>query len=53
MPLLLRHEDVLSCITMAEAVEAVELGLKDEAAGALMQPQRHNLRFGPEGRDWR
>jgi ornithine cyclodeaminase/alanine dehydrogenase-like protein (mu-crystallin family) len=36
---------------MQEAIEAVELGLKDQAAGALMMPQRHNLRFGEQGKD--
>ena len=51
MPILLPHDDVYRCISMAEAIDAVELGLRDEAAGALMQPQRHNLRFGPDGRD--
>lgn len=51
MPLLLRHEDVISCCSMHDAIEAVEMGLKDEAAGALMQPQRHNLRFGEGGKD--
>lgn len=51
MPILLRHEDVLRSITMADAIEAMAVGLRDEAAGAVMAPHRHNLRFGAEGRD--
>lgn len=51
MTVLLRHEDVLRCVTMLDAIEAMDVGLRDEAAGAVMAPQRHNLRFGPEGRN--
>jgi ornithine cyclodeaminase/alanine dehydrogenase-like protein (mu-crystallin family) len=43
MTLLLRHEDVLSAVTMADAIEAMELGFREEGEGTVQQPPRTNI----------
>jgi ornithine cyclodeaminase/alanine dehydrogenase-like protein (mu-crystallin family) len=48
--LFLRHEDVLASITMAEAIDAVELGFMEEGNGDVQQPPRLNIPIGdPKG----
>jgi ornithine cyclodeaminase/alanine dehydrogenase-like protein (mu-crystallin family) len=38
--ILLRHEDVVDILTMAEAIEAVRAGFREQAAGQAQVPQR-------------
>jgi len=54
MALLLRHDDVCALVSMADAIEAMELAFAEEAGGAATLPQRINmsarkgwLRVGP------
>jgi alanine dehydrogenase len=41
--LILRHEDVLSAVTMVDAIAAVERGFREEAEGGVLQPPRINI----------
>jgi alanine dehydrogenase len=41
--LILRHEDVRASVTMADAIEAMEIGFREEAEGGIQQPQRTNI----------
>jgi alanine dehydrogenase len=41
--LLLRHEDVRASVTMADAIEAMEQGFREEGEGGVQQPQRTNI----------
>ena len=43
MVLILRHEDVRASVTMADAIEAMEIGFREEAEGGIQQPQRTNI----------
>lgn len=46
MVLLLKHEDVLASVTMADAIEAMERAFAEQGEGAVTQPQRLNTRAG-------
>ena len=46
MVLLLRHEDVLASVTMADAIEAMELAFKEEGEGGVTLPARINMKAG-------
>jgi ornithine cyclodeaminase/alanine dehydrogenase-like protein (mu-crystallin family) len=41
--LFLRHDDVRASVTMADAIEAVEAGFREEGEGGVDQPQRTNI----------
>src|SRR6202045_5150376 len=43
MVLVLRHDDVRACVTMRDALEAMELGFREEGEGGVQQPQRTNI----------
>jgi alanine dehydrogenase len=43
MVLFLRHVDVRACVTMKDALEAMELGFREEGEGNVLQPQRTNI----------
>ena len=49
MVLLLKHDDVLASVNMADSIEAMEIGFKEQAGGGLIQPPRLNLRAGEPG----
>jgi alanine dehydrogenase len=50
MCLLLRHDDVRASVTMADAVEAMEFGFREEGEGGVEQPPRINITIGqPKG----
>ena len=50
MVLMLRHDDVRQSVTMADAIEAMELGFGEEGEGGVQQPQRTNIRIEqPQG----
>lgn len=46
MVLVLSHDDVCAAVTMADAVEAMERGFREQAEGHVVQPQRLNSRAG-------
>jgi ornithine cyclodeaminase/alanine dehydrogenase-like protein (mu-crystallin family) len=46
MPLLLRHDDVLASVTMADAIVAMEGAFREQGEGKVLQPQRTNIRVG-------
>ena len=41
--LLLRHDDVRAAVTMADAIEAMEAGFREEGEGGVQQPARTNI----------
>jgi ornithine cyclodeaminase/alanine dehydrogenase-like protein (mu-crystallin family) len=41
--LLLSHDDVCASVNMADAIEAVELGFREEGEGGVQQPPRTNI----------
>jgi ornithine cyclodeaminase/alanine dehydrogenase-like protein (mu-crystallin family) len=43
MVLILRHDDVRAAVNMADAIEAMEAGFREEGDGAVLQPQRTNI----------
>jgi len=43
MVLVLRHDDVRTAVTMADAIEAVQTGFREEGEGGVQQPQRTNI----------
>jgi ornithine cyclodeaminase/alanine dehydrogenase-like protein (mu-crystallin family) len=50
MVLLLRHDDVRASVNMADAIEAMENGFREEGEGGVHQPQRTNIAIGePKG----
>jgi ornithine cyclodeaminase/alanine dehydrogenase-like protein (mu-crystallin family) len=50
MVLVLRHDDVRMAVTMADAIEAVQTGFREEGEGGVQQPQRTNIVITePEG----
>lgn len=50
MVLVLRHDDVRAAVTMADAIEAMESGFREEGEGGVQQPQRTNIAIGePKG----
>ena len=50
MVLVLRHDDVGAAVTMADAIEAMESGFREEGEGGVQQPQRTNIVIGePKG----
>ncbi len=46
MTLLLTHDDVQNSITMADAIEAMEVGFREEGEGGTALPQRINIKAG-------
>jgi ornithine cyclodeaminase/alanine dehydrogenase len=46
MVLLLRHEDVLASVSMADAIEAMELAFREEGEGGVLLPPRTNMKAG-------
>ena len=46
MTLLLRHEDVCASVTMADAIQAMEDALREEAEGGVILPPRTNMKAG-------
>lgn len=46
MVLLLRHEDVLASVTMADAIDAMELAFREEGEGGVLLPARINMKAG-------
>ena len=46
MVLLLRHEDVLASVTMADAIEAMEGAFREEGEGHVLLPARINMKAG-------
>jgi ornithine cyclodeaminase/alanine dehydrogenase-like protein (mu-crystallin family) len=44
--LLLIHADVVSSLTLAEAIEAMETTFREQGDGCVVQPQRLNARAG-------
>jgi ornithine cyclodeaminase/alanine dehydrogenase-like protein (mu-crystallin family) len=46
MPLLLRHDDILASVTMADAIVAMEDAFREQGEGKVLQPQRTNIRVG-------
>ncbi len=50
MVLVLRHDEVRAAVTMADAIEAMESGFREEGEGGVQQPQRTNIVIGePKG----
>lgn len=50
MVLVLRHDDVRTSVKMADAIEAMEDGFREEGEGGVQQPQRTNIVIGePKG----
>ena len=50
MVLVLRHDDVRAAVNMADAIEAMETGFREEGEGGVVQPQRTNIVIGePKG----
>jgi alanine dehydrogenase len=50
MVLILRHDDVRAAVNMADAIEALEAGFREEGEGGVQQPQRTNIVIGePKG----
>jgi alanine dehydrogenase len=50
MVLVLRHDEILAAVTMADAIEAMEAGFREEGEGGVQQPQRTNIVIGePKG----
>ena len=50
MVLVLRHDDVRASVKMADAIEAMEDGFREEGEGGVQQPQRTNIVIGePKG----
>jgi alanine dehydrogenase len=50
MVLVLRHDDVRASVNMADAIEAMEAGFREEGEGGVQQPQRTNIVIGePKG----
>lgn len=50
MVLVLRHDEVRAAVGMADAIEAMELGFREEGEGGVQQPQRTNIVIGePKG----
>jgi ornithine cyclodeaminase/alanine dehydrogenase-like protein (mu-crystallin family) len=50
MVLILRHDDVRASVNMADAIEAMEDGFREEGEGCIQQPQRTNIVIGePKG----
>jgi len=43
VPLILNHDDVCASISMSDAIEAVELGFREEGDGGVQQPPRTNI----------
>jgi alanine dehydrogenase len=43
VPLILSHDDVCASVTMNDAIEAVELGFREEGDGGVHQPPRTNI----------
>jgi len=43
MVLVLRHDDVRVSVNMADAIEAMEAGFREEGEGGVQQPQRTNI----------
>jgi alanine dehydrogenase len=41
--LVLRHDDVRASVTMANAIEAMEFGFREEGEGGVQQPPRTNI----------
>ena len=46
MVLVLRHDDVRASVNMADAIEAMETGFREEGEGGVQQPQRTNITIG-------
>ena len=46
MALLLTNDDVRACVTMADAIEAMESVFGEQARGSVVQPQRLNINAG-------
>lgn len=46
MTLLLTHEDVQKSVTMADAIEAMEAGFREEGEGGAVLPARTNIKAG-------
>ena len=46
MTLLLTHDDVQKCVTMADAIEAMEAAFHEEGAGGAILPARTNIKAG-------
>jgi alanine dehydrogenase len=50
MVLFLRHDDVRAAVNMADAIDAMEAGFREEGEGGVQQPQRTNIVIGdPKG----
>jgi alanine dehydrogenase len=50
MTLLLTNDDVRAAVDMADAIEAMEAGFREEAEGGLHQPHRLNMPAGEPGK---
>jgi ornithine cyclodeaminase/alanine dehydrogenase len=46
MTLLLNHEEVCGCVTMADAIEAMEGAFREQGEGGVIQPPRLNTKAG-------
>ena len=46
MVLLLKHEEVMKTVSMADAIAAMEAGFKEEGEGGALLPQRINVKAG-------
>ena len=46
MTLLLSHEDVQNSVSMADAIEAMEAGFREEGDGGVLLPPRINIKAG-------
>lgn len=46
MTLLLTHDDVQRAVTMADAIEAMEAGFREEGEGGVVLPPRINIKAG-------
>ena len=47
MVLFLRHEDVRDAVTMADAIDAMEAGFREQGEGGVQQPPRTNITIDP------